>query len=207
MIAFPFRRTRRDGSTWRPVAPAIEQFVEWSSPKSSEFLASPGGKLPGLTALRNRQDWLMRGGDRLVNECSWMSDICSRLHHSTYCCGDFKRSPPLISLFCQSVPKCRLPKNPASPRGKPRGSCGSWFHSTFPSVPSASGSPIRRPLQWRCKTMGIHPSTNSPSEVEPRTLRASEESPLVASLEMCYTRWEEPGKPDERRRYDEAVRK
>ena len=30
------------------------------------------------------------------------------------------RSPPLISLFCQSVPKCRLPKNPASPRGKPR---------------------------------------------------------------------------------------
>ena len=37
-------------------------------------------------------------------------------------------SPPLISLFCQSVPKCRLPKNPASPRGKPRGGCGSWFH-------------------------------------------------------------------------------
>ena len=31
-------------------------------------------------------------------------------------------SPPLISLFCQSVPKCRLTKNPASPRGKPRGS-------------------------------------------------------------------------------------
>ena len=29
-------------------------------------------------------------------------------------------SPPLISLFCQSVPKCRLPKIPASPRGKPR---------------------------------------------------------------------------------------
>ena len=28
--------------------------------------------------------------------------------------------PPLISLFCQSVPKFRLTKNPASPRGKPR---------------------------------------------------------------------------------------
>ena len=84
-------------------------------------LASPGGKLPGLTALRNRQGWLMRGGDRLVNECSWMSGICFSFYHSTYCCGDFKRSPPLISLFCQSVPKCRLPKNPASPRGKPRG--------------------------------------------------------------------------------------
>ena len=31
-------------------------------------------------------------------------------------------SPPLISLFCQSVPKRRLSKNPASPRGKPRNS-------------------------------------------------------------------------------------
>ena len=60
---------------------------------------------------------LMRGGDRLVNECSWMSGICFSFYHSTYCCGDFKRSPPLISLFCQSVPKCRLPKNPASPWG------------------------------------------------------------------------------------------
>ena len=29
-------------------------------------------------------------------------------------------SPPLISLFYQPVPKCRLIKNPASPRGKPR---------------------------------------------------------------------------------------
>ena len=29
-------------------------------------------------------------------------------------------SPPLIRLFCQSVPKCRLSKKPASPRGKPR---------------------------------------------------------------------------------------
>ena len=59
----------------------------------------------------------MRGGDRLVNECSWMSGICFSFYHSTCCCGDFKRSPPLISLFCQSVPKCRLPKNPASPWG------------------------------------------------------------------------------------------
>ena len=81
----------------------------------------------------------------MVNECSWMSGICFSFYHSTYCCGVFKRSPPLISLFCQSVPKCRLPKNPASPRGKPRGSCGSWFHSTFCTVPSANGR-LRR---WR----------------------------------------------------------
>ena len=121
MIAFPFRRTRRGGSTWRPAAPAIEQFVEWSSPKSSEFLASPGGKLPGLTALRNRQDWLMRGGDRLVNECSWMSSLCSRLLQSSSCCGVFKRSPPLISHDKISVPRCRYFIVTASPRGKPRG--------------------------------------------------------------------------------------
>ena len=49
----------------------------------TEFLASPGGKLSAMTALRNRQGWLMRGGERLVKKCSWMSDICSRLYHST----------------------------------------------------------------------------------------------------------------------------
>ena len=162
MSAFPFRRTRRGGSTWRPAAPAIEQFVEWSSPKSSEFLASPGGKLPGLTALRNRQDWLMRGGDGLVNECSWVNGSCFGFRHPTYYCRDFNRSPPLISHDKISVPRCRYFIVTASPRGKPRGSCGSWFHSTFPSVPSASGSPNRRPLQWRCKTMGTHHSTNKP---------------------------------------------
>ena len=52
----------------RPAAHAIERFDEWYKPKSSEFLASPGGKLPGLTALRNRQGWLMRGGERLDYE-------------------------------------------------------------------------------------------------------------------------------------------
>ena len=39
-------------------------------------LASPGGKL--LSEAR-----LMRGGDRLVNECSWMDGICFSFHHST----------------------------------------------------------------------------------------------------------------------------
>ena len=70
-------------------------------------LASPGGKLLSVAKL-------MRGGDRLAQECSWMNGNCFSFHHSTYCCGDFKRSPPLIS---QPVPKCRLT---AFPRGKPR---------------------------------------------------------------------------------------
>ena len=76
-------------------------------------LASPGGKL--LSVAR-----LMRGGDRLVNECSWMDGICFGFHHSTYCCGDFKRSPPLISHDKISVPRCRYFIVTASPRGKPR---------------------------------------------------------------------------------------
>ena len=48
-------------------------------------------------------------------------------------------SPPLIRLFYQPVPKCRLSKNPASPRGKPRGGCGSQFHSMYPSIPETVG--------------------------------------------------------------------
>ena len=62
----------------------------------------------------------MRGGERLVKECSWVNGSCFGFCHPTYYCRDFKLSLPLIRLFCQSVPKCRLPKNPASPRGKPR---------------------------------------------------------------------------------------
>ena len=48
-------------------------------------------------------------------------------------------SPPLIS---QPVPKCRLT---ASPRGKPRGSCGSCYHSTNHSVPSGCGWLVAAP--------------------------------------------------------------
>ena len=58
-------------------------------------------------------------------------------------------SPPLISLFYQPVPKRRLIKNPASPRGKPR-------------ALRASGSPTWRPLRdsknfWLAATNVLHP--------------------------------------------------
>ena len=39
----------------------------------------------------------MRGGDRLVFECSWVSGSCFGFRHPTYYCRDFKLSPPLIS--------------------------------------------------------------------------------------------------------------
>ena len=61
-------------------------------------LASPGGKLPDLTALRNRQGWLMRGGERLkspqqyVEWCNLEHMLLIQLHSLT------NLSPPLISL-------------------------------------------------------------------------------------------------------------
>ena len=58
------------------------------------------------------------------------------------------RSLPLISLFCQSVPKCRLPKNPASPRGKPRGRS----HTLLPFIQPLSfvgfGRILSAPTVW-----------------------------------------------------------
>ena len=118
----------------------------------------------------------------MVNECSWMSGICFSFYHSTYCCGDFKRSPPLISLFCQSVPKYRLPKNPASPRGKPRTQKPLDF-TIQRGINGAlccvgSGSPNWRPLQGAGETIGSQQPTKytpsaslcsaAPSEREPR---------------------------------------
>ena len=94
-----------------------------------EFLASPGGKLTGLTALRNRQGWLMRGGDRLVNGCSWMNGICSGFLHLTGKSETFSyRRPSSASL-----------RSAASPRGKPRGGSDGCFHTMHPVVPEAAG--------------------------------------------------------------------
>ena len=63
-------------------------------------------------------------------------------------------SPPLISLFCQSVPKCRLSKNPASPRGKPRTQKQSTVPFNGALCCVSFGSASCRPLQWLCSTIG-----------------------------------------------------
>ena len=138
----------------RLAAHATECFVGWYYLTVSGFLASPGGKLPALTALRNRQGWLMRGGDRLVSECSWMNGICSNFLHSTGESKTFKLSPPLISLFCQSVPKCRLSKNPASPRGKPRGRLRELAPFNLPICSGNSGE-LRAPIIYKLFTHAI----------------------------------------------------
>ena len=51
----------------------------------------------------------------------WLNEICFEVIPFNGEIQNFQISPPLISLFYQSVPKSRLVKNPASPRGKPRG--------------------------------------------------------------------------------------
>ena len=93
------------------------------------------------------------------------------------------RSLPLISLFCQSVPKCRLPKNPASPRGKPRGRrltllplnerlCSITFGRIL-SAPTGAVETMRlqQPTEY---TPSVSPfGLTAPPEVEPRRLRRS----------------------------------
>ncbi len=65
-----------------------------AAPLGSPTWRPAGGKL--LSEAR-----LMRGGDRSVYECSWMSGICSGFLHSTGKSKTFKPSPPLISQPCR----------------------------------------------------------------------------------------------------------
>ena len=73
-------------------------------------------------------------------------------------------SPPLIRLFCQSVPKCRLSKNPASPRGSQelRRLWCTPFNKPLCCV--GFGSPNWRPLQWLCKIMGLYNLYSTPPQ-------------------------------------------
>ena len=73
----------------------------------------------------------MRGSERLVGECSRISGICSGFHHLTWIFETFSyRRPSSVTRIGSEVPIHAT----ASPRGKPRGSCGSWFHLLNHSV-------------------------------------------------------------------------
>ena len=63
-----------------------------------------------------------------------------------------------ISLFYQPVPKCRLIKNPASPRGKPRGRNRKRFITNTPRCPRSFGLPGWRPLQLAVQNHSLLPS-------------------------------------------------
>ena len=100
----------------------------------------------------------------MVNKCSWMSGICSGFLHLTGENLKLLAIAALISLFYQPVPKCRLIKNPASPRGKPRGRNHKQFTINTPRCPRSFGLQGWRPLQWLCKTIVYyHPTGYTPS--------------------------------------------
>ena len=82
----------------------------------------PGGSCHGeISVFRNRYFGVTDEGWRWL-KVSDFSVEWRKLEHMPLILLHTKTdlSPPLISLFCQSVPKRRLAKNPASPRGKPR---------------------------------------------------------------------------------------
>ena len=56
-------------------------------------------------------------------------------------------SPPLISLFCQSVPKCRLPKKSSFPPGEAKNSKTIRYYHSTKYTPSVSPFGLTAPLK------------------------------------------------------------
>ena len=82
----------------------------------------PGGSCHGeISVFQNRYFGVTDEGRRTL-KVSDFPVVWRKLEHMPRILLHSKTDlpPPLISLFCQSVPKRRLAKNPASPRGKPR---------------------------------------------------------------------------------------
>ena len=87
----------------------------------------------------------MRGGDRLVDECSSMSGKCSGLLHSTEQSETFRyRCPSSVTFIGSEEPL----KATASPRGKPRGGRPGVCHSTGCLRKSGAAGGYYPPLQF-----------------------------------------------------------
>ena len=71
----------------------------------------------------------MRGGDRLVNECSWMNGICFRLHHSTYCCGNSSALAAPHQSFLSTGSEAPVNKKSSFPPGEAKGNKPFAFHN------------------------------------------------------------------------------
>ena len=131
-----------------------------SATATSPWLPPGGSCHDEISASRNRYFVVTdEGGDRLVNKCNWMSGICSRLHHSTYCCGDFKRSPPLISQPCRfrsAVKSGSFPPGEAK-NSEDFGEYHTSKHSVAWKAAAPLGSPIRRPLQLAVQNHNVLP--------------------------------------------------
>ena len=88
-------------------------------------------------------------GQRQLKVLDFSVEWCNLEHTPLIQLHSFtNRSLPLISLFCQSVPKCRLPKNPASPRGKPRGRSHTLLPFIQPFNFVSCGRILSAPTVW-----------------------------------------------------------
>ena len=127
----------------------------------------------------------MRGGDRLVHECGWMNGVCFSFlpfnrDFLNFLALATPHQPALPVPKCRQV--CQLP--PGGSQGVVAGSCP---HSTFCSVPSASG---------RCKTVRQYHSTHCTPSAS-RSLSSSPKGGAEgASRRACAIRFlsgNEPG--------------
>ncbi len=88
-----------------------------------------------------------------------MNGICFNFHHSTYCYGDFKLSPPLISHnenIGSEVPLfCCDSFHPGEAKGKKPQAI---HNQRITLSRKLAGRLLGDPYSWRCKTMGTHHS-------------------------------------------------
>ena len=103
----------------RPSASETTWFAGYGALMVSSTWLPPGGSCHDeISALRNRYFVVTDEGWRTLKVSDFPVEW-RKLEHMPRILLHSKTDlpPPLISLFCQSVPKRRLAKNPASPRG------------------------------------------------------------------------------------------
>ena len=92
----------------------------------------------------------MRGGERLVKECSWMCGMCSGLYHLTWIFETLSyRCPSSVMVnnrfrSADYLP-CQLPLGGSQGVEDLR-----FYHPTNRSIPEPGGSTASRPLQRAC---------------------------------------------------------
>ena len=146
----------------RPQGWKIELSVEWNQFPVT-VLGFPRGEAGFFGNWHFGTDWqkrLMRGGDRVDDECGWMSGKCSGLYHSTGKSETFSyRCTSSVTFIGSEEPL----KATASPRGKPRGSCGrlvpfnewlnpvGWRADAIRPYRAFSKSPRSAIVRWLCR--------------------------------------------------------
>ena len=137
----------------RPQGWKIELSVEWNQFPVT-VLGFPRGEAGFFGNWHFGTDWqkrLMRGGDRVDDECGWMSGKCSGLYHSTGKSETFSyRCPSSVTFIGSEEPL----KAPASPGGSQGVVAVSFNHSTDGSIPSGCGRMLSAPTGVRANRRG-----------------------------------------------------